>query len=170
MKSPWFSSRWRLLDSEGNKLAELRRYPRQHVTTAHFRDGTGWLLQPNGWGVVTATDGNEAEIARVTRHSWIGRRWEVTAPHWAYSLISDPTPRRWHLAVGDATVAAISGSLISYNTVRLDTVLAVPAAAVVLSWHVIARPWEAAAAPRGLVPSQVPDERLARPRPVEGAA
>jgi hypothetical protein len=166
MTSPWFSPAWRLVDWQGVTVAEMRRYPRMHVSTVHFTDGTAWILEPEGWGVVRALDVERNEVGRVTRQSWMGRRWQITAPQWAYDLVSDPIPRRWHLAVGGATIATISGSLVSYNSVTVATVLAVPAAAVILAWHVIARPWEAAAAPRGLVPA--PSRVITRP--VQGAA
>ena len=65
---------------------------------------------------------------------------------------SDASPRRWRIEVGGSPLAEIRGSLISYNTVTIDAPLAIPTAVAVLAWHVIARPWEAAAAPRGLVP------------------
>ena len=166
MTSPWFSPSWQLTDSHGTLLAEMRRYPRLHVSTVRWEDGTAWILEPDGWGVVKALDTERNEMGRVTRLSWMGRRWQLTAPQWSYDLISDPIPRRWHMAVGGATVAGISGSLVSYNTVTIDTVISVPATAVILAWQVIARPWEAAAAPRGLVPAP---SKLST-RPAQGAA
>ena len=164
MRSPWFSSEWRLTQG-GREIAEMRRHARMHVSTVTFAEGERWLLEPQGWGVVRAMDSGETEIARVVRRSWIGRRWELTAPAWAYELVSDPLPRRWHFAVGNVAVAQIAGSLFSYNRVRIDTTLAVPVAAVMLAWHVIARPWEAAAAPAGLVPAAQPQAGGQRPAP-----
>lgn len=166
LTSPWFSPNWRLADSSGALIAEMRRYPRMHVSTVRFRDGSALLLEPNGWGIVRALDVDRNEIGRVTRQTWIGRQWQLTAPQWSYDLVSDPIPRRWHIAVGGARVAGISGSLVSYNSVTIETVLSVPVTAVILAWHVIARPWEAAASPKGLVPV-----RTGMPtRPAQGAA
>jgi hypothetical protein len=152
MVSPLFSSKWTLL-SNGAAVAELHRFGRIHVSTVSFRDGSRWLLEPHGHAVVRAVDEPGSEFARITRRSWWGRRWDITGAGYAYELVSHPMPRRWMIAVGGAPVAAISGSLISYNRVRFDMTLGVPVSAVVLAWHVIARPWEAAAAPAGLVPT-----------------
>jgi hypothetical protein len=152
MVSPWFSNRWALL-SNGQPIASLERFGRLHVSTVSFPDGTRWLLEPSGSSVVRAIDGPDSEFARVTRRSWWGRRWDITGTGFAYQLVSHPVPRRWMLAVGGAPIAAITGSLLSYNTIRFDMTLAVPLPTIVLAWHVIARPWEAAAAPRGLLPA-----------------
>ncbi len=55
--------------------------------------------------------------------------------------------------VGGSSVAELSGSFVSYNRVRVESNIGVPLIAVLLGWHVIARPWEAAAEPGGLVPA-----------------
>jgi len=151
LTSPWFSNNWRLM-STGVEVARLRRFPRRHVSLVRLLDGTEWLIQPDGFSVVKAVDANGLEVGRITRRSWWGRHWEVTGAGFAYELTSHPMPRRWHIAVGGSPIAEIKGSLISYNTVTIDAPLTVPTVAAVLAWHVIARPWEAAAAPRGLVP------------------
>ena len=91
------------------------------------------------------------ELARITRTSWFGRRWEITSKRWAYELISDPRPRRWHVTVGGTSVAQITGSLVSYNKVDINAPVGVPILVVALAWHSIARPWEAAAAPFTLI-------------------
>ncbi|MCP5111096.1 MAG: hypothetical protein GY953_09695, partial [bacterium] len=90
-------------------------------------------------------------LARITRTSWLGRRWEITSKRWVYALVSDRRPRRWQITVGGTSVAQISGSLISYNRVKIEAPLGIPILVLALSWHVIARPWEAAAAPTSLL-------------------
>lgn len=150
--SPWFSNRWRVI-ADGRELATLQRFGRIHVSTVTLPDGTRWILEPHGQSVVRAIDGIDHEFARITRESWWGRHWAVTGPGFSYELTSHPIPRRWTIEVGGAPVAGITGSLVSYNRVRLDTTLSVPLIAALLSWHVIARPWEAAAAPGALVPA-----------------
>ena len=107
-----------------------------------------------GQSTVSAVDEGQTEVARITRTSWWGRRWEISAQQFSYELISHPRPRRWAFAVGGAPVAELSGSLLSYNRVTVESNIGVPLIAVLLGWHVIARPWEAAAEPRGLVPAQ----------------
>lgn len=149
--SPWFSNNWSLF-SHGVEIARLRRIPRLYISTARFPDGTEWTIEPDGFAVVKAVDAQGTEVARITRRSWWGRRWDVAGAGFAYELVSDPIPRRWRIEVGGSTLAEIRGSLISYNAVTIDAPLSIPVAVAVLAWHVIARPWEAAAAPRGLVP------------------
>ncbi len=149
--SNWFSNDWRI-ENMGTQVARLRRFPRLHVSAVQLVDGTEWTLEPDGFAVVKAVDSQGTEVGRVTRRSWWGRRWDVTGPGFNYELVSHPVPRRWNIDVGGSTVAEIRGSLVSYNTVTIDAPLSLPTVAAVLAWHVIARPWEAAAAPRGLVP------------------
>jgi len=149
--SPWFSNRWSLFN-HNVEIARLRRIPRLYISTAQFPDGTEWTIEPDGYAVVKAVDTDDVEVARITRRSWWGRRWDVVGTGFAYELVSDPIPRRWRIEVGGSPLAEIKGSLISYNTVTIDAPLSIPTAVIVLAWHVIARPWEAAAAPRGLVP------------------
>ena len=112
------------------------------------------MLTPTGQSTVTALTEDETEIARVTRTSWWGRHWEISAQQFSYDLISRPRPRRWMFAVGGSSVAELAGSLVSYNRVRVESNIGVPLIAVLLGWHVIARPWEAAAEPGGLVPTR----------------
>ncbi len=167
LRSPAFSNAWQLAADDGTVIAELQRHGRMHVSTVQFADGAAWLIEPRGYGIVCALEEGEVEVARITRRSWLGRHWDLASPTWAYDLVSDPRPRRWHLTVGSAEVACIAGSLVSYNRVRVTTNLAVPVATVVLAWHVIARPWEAAAAPAGLVPVREPRPST---KPATGAA
>jgi hypothetical protein len=155
LTSPWLSSEWRL-SQDGAEIARVRRHGRLYVSDVALTDGTKWLIEPSGPGIVCAVEDPGAEIARVVRRSWIGRRWDLTSQQFAYELISDPRPRRWYVSIGGAPAAEISGSLVSYNKVRVMASIGVPLVAVLLAWHVIARPWEAAAEPRGLVPSRTP--------------
>lgn len=166
LTSPWFSNYWRL-DDQGIELARLRRFPRLHLSAVQLVDGTEWTIEPEGFAVVRAIDTHGDEVARITRRSWWGRRWDITGTGFAYELISHPVPRRWIVAVGGSQVAEIKGSLASYNTVTIDAPLSIPTVAAVLAWHVIARPWEQAAAPRGLVPrSRIADSAVIAARDV----
>ncbi len=152
------------MDTTDGTIAAMTRHPRDHTSTVELADGTRWRLVPTGWGLIRAIEDGD-EIARITRRSWLGRHWDLTATTWHYRLTSDPMPRRWHVTVGDQVVARISGSLISYNRVDIDAPIGVPLAATMLAWHVIARPWEAASRPAGLIPVIEP-----APRPAAGAA
>ena len=158
LRSPFMSSRWRLLGNDG-ELATLRRLGRLHISRIYLPNGEEAVLTPHERSVVTALDTEGTELARITRTSWFGRRWEISSQRWAYELESDPRPRRWQITVGSTPVAQISGSLVSYNTVRIDAPLGVPILVVALAWHAIARPWEAASAPATLVATN-PREQL----------
>lgn len=153
LRSPVFSNEWHV-ENGGRKIAIARRHPRLHTSTVRFPDGSAITLTPTGQSTVSAVDGTETEVAKIVRTSWWGRHWEVTAQQFSYELVSHPRPRRWAFTVGGSAVAELAGSLASYNRVRVETSIGVPLIAVLLGWHVIARPWEAAAEPGGLVPSR----------------
>jgi hypothetical protein len=150
--SPWMSNRWRIYQGT-EEIARLRRLGRIHVSLVTMRDGTRLLIEPHEYSVVRALDADRREVGRITRRSWLGRRWDLTSNTFSYELVSHPRPRRWQLMLGQTPVADITGSLVSYNRVKVESFLAIPVVAVVLAWHVIARPWEAAAAPRSLIPA-----------------
>lgn len=150
LRSPFMSNRWRLL-SNGEEVATLRRLGRLHISRIYTPDGGEAVLAPHEQGTVIALDTDGRELARITRTSWLGRSWEIASQRWAYELRSDPRPRRWHFTVGGTSVAQVTGSLVSYNKVKIDAPLGVPLLVVALAWHAVARPWEAAAAPATLI-------------------
>jgi len=150
--SALFSNRWQLTQGK-EVLAELQRVPSRHVSLLHLPGRVLVELRPSGWGTVVAYQG-DAEVARVMRRSWWGRRWDLTGPGFACTLTSDPMPRRWSLRFGAERVAQLSGGLLSYNRLTVHTHVAVPVVSLALAWHVLARPWEAAAAPGALVPAR----------------
>jgi hypothetical protein len=144
LTSGLFSNEWQLLQ-RGEVLAKAVRRPRNNYTLVTLADGTRWTLQPDGWGVVRAVEDN-VPFARATRDSFWGNRWEVAGLGFSYLLQHDGRiPRRWELAVGREPAAWLRGSVINYNRVRIDAPISIPTAAALLSWHVIARPWEAVA-------------------------
>lgn len=155
LTSAWFSNQWQLVQ-QGVSLAEIERLGRIYVSMVTLPDGSRWALTPHGQGVVRVVDAAGDEFARITRRSWAGRRWDLTSMIYNYELISNPRPRAWTISLGGSPVADFRGSLVSYNHVIGNSLLAVPMSAVLLAWHVIARPWEAAAEPRGLVPVPKP--------------
>lgn len=159
LDSPFMSSLWRLVDGNG-EVAQLRRLGRLHISKVFLPNGEEAVLTPHGQSVVLALDPDGGELARITRTSWFGRSWDVTSKRWAYELKSDPRPRRWQITVGGTSVAHISGSLVSYNKVNIEAPLGAPILVVALAWHVIARPWEAAAAPGTLIAAPTSDELL----------
>lgn len=156
LTSPWFSPVW-TMHQGGRMVATINRTARTYVSVVDLTDGGRILIEPAGVGVVRAVEIHDAgtadtEIGRIVRTSWLGRSWDVSGRSFAFELVSDARPRRWHLAVANAPIAHLEGSLASYNVVHLRSNLGVPLPALLLSWHVVARPWEAANEPRGLVP------------------
>ena len=149
------SNRWELWH-QSDRLATMVRSPRRHTSRVILDDGTELTLTPMGWGTVAALEG-EAEWGRIVRRSWWGRRWELVSPTFGYNLTSDPIPRRWRLRVGDHVIGRLAGGWLSYNRLAIHLDVAVPVVPLVLAWHVLARPWEAAAAPTALVARAGPD-------------
>jgi hypothetical protein len=161
-ESPLMSNRWRLLQDR-KVLAEAQRVPTRHISLLRLADSTNLELRPAGWGTVVALAG-EQEVGRATRRNWWGRRWQLSSPGFACDLVSDPMPRRWSLRFGSEPVGHLSGGLLTYNRLLIHTDLAVPVVSLALAWHVLARPWEAAAAPGALVPSTAASSyRVVRP-------
>jgi hypothetical protein len=158
MRSPWFSNRWRFM-VDGVEICRVHRLGTAYTSIVSFDSGAKWVLDPHGNGVVRALDNDGNEFGRVVRRSWIGRRWDLLSKSWNYELISHPRPRAWAIGVGGAPLAEIRGSLVSYNRVDVNAMIGVPLGAVLLSWHVIARPWEAVSEPSGLVPVPQPVDR-----------
>lgn len=149
-----FSNRWRVLRGD-SVVAEVRRDPTRHTASGVFAGGTPFDLQPDGWGTVRMTaDG--VPIAHVDRLSWWGRRWEIGGTGFACDLTSDPMPRRWTFRIGGEPIGRLAGTLWSYNRLIVHADVSIPIHAMILAWHVLARPWEQAAAPRSLVPDRAP--------------
>lgn len=163
LTSGMFSNEWQLVQG-GEVLAKAIRRPRNCYTRVTLSDGTRWTLQPDGWGLVRAVE-DDVPFARATRESFWGNRWEVSGLGFGYLLQHDGhIPRRWHLAVGREPAAWLRGSAINYNRVRINAPVSLPMAAALLSWHVIARPWEAVAFAPELLTADV-GTRLVDPVP-----
>lgn len=144
LRSGLFSNQWQLVQN-GEVLAKAIRRPRNCYTRVTLSDGTHWTLQPDGWGVVRAIE-DDVPFARATRDSFWGNRWEVSGLGFSYLLQHNShIPRRWELAVGREPAAWLRGSTVNYNRVRINAPVSIPMSAALLSWHVIARPWEAVA-------------------------
>jgi hypothetical protein len=149
-----FSNRWSLIH-RGTTVAELLRDPLRHTSMVVLPDGIRIDLTPSGWGTIEATVGDEA-LARIDRRSWWGRRWQIEGLGFSCDLTSDPAPRRWTFRIGGEPVGHLAGTLWSYNRLRVQSDVVMPVHALALAWHVLARPWEQAAAPRTLVPDAGP--------------
>ena len=158
-ESSLFSNIWRLFDQNGD-LAGLRRIPSRHMSMLVLPDRSSFEMRPHGWGTVVMESDQGDEVARIERRSWWGRTWEISGTGFACDLVSDPLPRRWSLRFGTEPVASLRGTAWSYNRLTVDSHVAIPVTSLALAWHVLARPWEAAAAPGALVPSRPEAYRL----------
>ena len=164
LTSGLFSNEWQLVQG-GEVLAKAIRRPRNGYTRVTRADGSRWMLQPDGWGIVRAVE-DDVPFARATRESFWGNRWEISGVGFTNLLQHDGrVPRRWQLAVGQEPAAWLRGSPVNYNRVRIDAPISLPMSAALLSWHVIARPWEAVAFAPELLTREVPAGRLTDPVP-----
>ena len=132
----------------------MRRYPSRHTSRGSLADGTKIDLTPDGWGSMELTADGTA-IGRIDRRSWWGRRWDITGDGFACNLTSDPMPRRWTFRIGGEPIGNLAGTMWSYNRLSVHTDVTVPIHALILSWQVLARPWEAAAATRPALADRV---------------
>lgn len=158
-ESALFSNVW-VLVHDRRELAALRRIPSRHMSLLVLPDKAVFEIKPHGWGTVVMESDLGDEVARIERRSWWGRTWEISGADFACDLVSDPLPRRWSLKFGTETVAHLKGRLWSYNRLTVDSHIAIPVTSLALAWHVLARPWEAAAAPGALVPSRTESYRV----------
>ena len=55
LTSGLFSNEWQLVQ-RGEVLAKAIRRPRNGYTRVTLADGTRWMLQPDGWGIVRAVE------------------------------------------------------------------------------------------------------------------
>ena len=147
--SQMFSNRWNL-HAHDELIATMVRDSSRHMSRVTFADGIVMDITPSGWGTVVATVDDD-EWGRIERTSWWGRSWEITARGFAATLTSDPLPRRWSIRIGSEPIGRLSGGRLSYNRLDITSDISTPATVLILAWHILARPWEQAAAPGSLV-------------------
>lgn len=148
MRSPLFSRAWELR-KDGALIAVGRRFVWRRTSEIELDDGRHWLISPAGWGVVELTERDEL-LARAERQNWLGRAWDLTGESFGYELLAKSMAlRRWSIELGGGSVAQLDGGVASFNRLRIEANLPVPLEAVMLSWHIIVRAWEAAASAAG---------------------
>ena len=152
-QSGFLSDEWTLTSSHG-RIGSLRRYPSLHMSRGVIA-GVPVEVRPQGWGTVVYLEEGR-EVGRIVRTSWLGRRWEISGTGFGCDLVNEPLPRRWSLRVGGHPIAQVSGAALSYNRLRVNADVSIPAWALSLVWHVVVRPWEQAAEPRTLRPVKPP--------------
>jgi hypothetical protein len=54
--------------------------------------------------------------------------------------------RKWTIDLGDHPVGRLTGGAFSFNRIDVDAGSGIPLEVIMLSWHIIVRAWEAAAA------------------------
>jgi hypothetical protein len=144
MRSTFFSRNWELR-KEGGLIAVARRQVWRRTSEVELNDGRRWLISPAGWGEVQLTERDEV-LARGERLTWLGRQWELTGESFGYELrATSMALRKWSIELGGGPVARLDGGVASFNRVRIEANLPVPLEAVMLSWHIVVRAWEAAA-------------------------
>jgi hypothetical protein len=144
MRSTFFSRNWELR-RDGGLVATARRHVWRRTSEIELNDGRHWLISPQDWGVVELTERDEV-LARGDRLNWLGRKWELTGESFGYELRAQSMAlRKWFIELGGAPVARLDGGVASFNRLRIEANLPVPLEAVMLSWHIIVRAWEAAA-------------------------
>lgn len=143
-RSPLFSRVWEFATPD-ERLATVTRNIRRRTSTIELADGTTWTIEPDGWGRLALVE-NGQTIATAQREGATGRTWTVSGQAFSYELgVDSMLLRRWHLGPSGSTIATLHGGALSFNTMRIETGLAIPLEAIVLSWHPIVRAWEAAA-------------------------
>ena len=144
MRSPLFSRAWELR-KDGGLIAVGRRYVWRRTSEIELNDGRHWLISPDGWGMVALTERDEI-LARGERQTWLGRVWDLRGESFGYELRARSMAlRRWSIELGGGPVAHLDGGVASFNRLRIEANLPVPLEAVMLSWHIIVRAWEASA-------------------------
>jgi len=130
-------------------MAVGRRHVWRRTSEVELNDGRHWIISPDGWGTVSLTERDEV-LARGERQNWLGRAWDLTGESFGYELRArSMTLRKWSIELGGGEVARLDGGVASFNRVRIEADLPVPLEAVMLSWHIIVRAWEAAASAAG---------------------
>ena len=148
MRSAFLSRDWELR-KEGGLIAVGRRQVWRRTSEVELSDGRQWLISPAGWGTVELTERDDV-LARGQRLNWVGRAWDLTGESFAYELRAQSMAlRRWAIELGGGPVAHLNGGVASFNRLRIEANLPVPLEAVMLSWHIIVRAWEAAASAAG---------------------
>jgi len=148
MRSTLFSRAWELR-KDGALIAVASRRVWRRTSEIELSDGRQWLISPSGWGIVELTARDEV-LAKAERANWLGRAWDLTGESFGYDLRAQSMAlRKWTIELGGGPVARLDGGVASFNRLRIEANLPVPLEAVMLSWHIIVRAWEAAASAAG---------------------
>lgn len=146
--SPMFSRRWTLFENDEPLLTSTRSVFTR-TSRIHSESGPDWVIEPGGWGVLVLRR-NGDELARAERQDTLGRHWLLSSPHFSYELNAESMlRRRWNIGQARTPTTHLRGGALNFNRLDVETDLPVPLPAVLLSWHLIVRAWEASAAAGG---------------------
>lgn len=146
-RSPLFSRTWTLFQGDGI-LARAHRTVWRRTSKIVIPDGPTWEIAPAGWGNLEVIAG-DAVLARAERQGGLGRTWRIDSPRFGYILSArSMARRRWTIDLGDHPVATLRGAALNFNRLDVDAGIGIPLEVVMVSWHIIVRAWEAAAASR----------------------
>lgn len=148
IESPWFSRVWHFTANSG-KVADATRSVHNRTSRIALTDGRTWQVVPDGWGRIRILEGDHI-VATAERNDMLGRTWDLQSDRFVYQLKSESMlRRRWSIGPIGSPFATLTGGMLSFNKMTLDSGLPIPFEAVILSWQAIVRPWEAAAAGLG---------------------
>jgi hypothetical protein len=147
-RSALFSRTW-TFTQDGRRIAVAVRHPWRRISEITLDDGTVWQIRPAGWGHLEL-HGPDGLLAEATRLTWTGRTWELFSPRFSYILRArSPILRTWSLDIVDAPVAGFRGGKLTFNRLTVTAETPIPLEAVLLTWHIVVRSWEAASAATG---------------------
>lgn len=147
-RSPLFSRTWTLTQN-GRQLAVAIRHPWKRISEITLEDDTKWIIHPAGWGHIELRSGDDV-LAEASRLVWTGRQWEVSSNRFSFVLRARSLAlRTWSLDIADAPVATFKGGTFTFNRLTVTADTPIPFETVVLTWHIIVRAWETAAAAAG---------------------
>ncbi len=147
-RSPLFSRSWSLIQND-QTLAVAVRHPWKRISEVTLEDGTKWVIRPAGWGHIELHAAGEV-LAEANRQVWTGREWELSSRRFSFILRARSLAlRTWSLDIADAPIATFRGGKLTFNRLSVTADTPVPFEAVMLTWHIIVRAWETAAAAAG---------------------
>jgi len=137
IRSPLFSRTWTVAQG-GEVLATAHRAVWRRTSTVQLVDGSTWEISPAGWGILEVRSGDDS-LGVAERTNLFGRFGYVLS---ARSMLL----RKWTIDLGDHPVGRLTGGTFSFNRIDVDAGSGIPLEVIMLSWHIIVRAWEAAAA------------------------
>jgi hypothetical protein len=145
IRSPLFSRTW-TVQQGGEVLATAHRAVWRRTSKVQLLDGSTWEISPAGWGILEVRSGDDS-LGVAERTNLFGRKWSIDSNRFGYVLSArSMLLRKWTIDLGDHPVGRLKGGALSFNRIDVDAGSGIPLEVIMLSWHIIVRAWEAAAA------------------------